>query len=350
MPGSSALGDQMTPWERVRAMHAGAVLDRFPCVPFMGEMKCALTGTSYRDFWFDPQAMFEVERAAYVRWGYDRIVVGPNSRGITEALGGATEYPHAGLPHEGAPVVDDYAVLDAMEPVDPAASPRLAPFFRAIDLLVDSFGDEVPIEASIGGPMTIASNLRGIERLLRDCRRAPRQVERLLQLVAETQARCIDAAAAHGAGVAMADPVANPALIGAARYEEFVFPVTLRLCEHARSACGRGASLHMCGHTESIWHLFRRYPLGEVSLDNIVDLVQAARDLGSSVPIAGNVDPVHVISLGSPAEIEADVRRAVSQGSRSASGFTLASGCDIPPGTDLHQVDLFMDACRTVGA
>lgn len=330
-------------------MRTGASIDRWPCVPFMGELKCALTGTPYRDFWFKAQAMFEVERAAYVRWGYDRIVVGPNSRGITEALGGETVYPDGGLPHEGAPVLGDYAMLDAMEPADPATSERLAPFYRAIDLLVDAFGDEVPIEASIGGPLTIAANLRGIETLLRDCRRAPDQVERLLRLVVETQKRCIDAAAAHGAGVAMADPVANPALIGAKRYGKFVFPVTMELCEHARASCGRGVSLHMCGHTESIWGMFRRYPLGEVSLDNVVDLARAARELGDAVAIAGNVDPVHVISLGSADAVEADVRRAVSQGSGSACGFTLASGCDIPVGTDLGQVDLFMGACRRAG-
>ena len=89
----------------------------------------------------------------------------------------------------------------------------------------------------------------------------------------------------------MADPVANPALIGPKMYEKFVFPYTKELTDYAYEKTGHKVSLHMCGDTRSIWKYLGQYQLNELSLDNIIDIKQAADEIGSEVPIAGNVDP-----------------------------------------------------------
>ena len=36
----------------------------------------------------------------------------------------------------------------------------------------------------------------------------------------------------------------------------------------------------------------------KLSLDNIIDIKQAADEIGSEVPIAGNVDPVSIVMKG----------------------------------------------------
>ena len=69
------------------------MVDRVITIPFMGELKCYLSGISIRDFWFDAEKIAQAERIAFNRWGYDRIVLGPNTRGIVEALGGTFIYP-----------------------------------------------------------------------------------------------------------------------------------------------------------------------------------------------------------------------------------------------------------------
>ena len=56
-----------------------------------------------------------------------------------------------------------------------------------------------------------------------------------------------DAFAQYGVGIAMADPVANPALIGPKLYEKFVFPYTKELTDYALERTGKKVSLHMCG-------------------------------------------------------------------------------------------------------
>ena len=147
----------------------------------------------------------------------------------------------------------------------------------------------------------------------------------------------------------MADPVANPALIGPKMYEKFVFPYTKELTDYAYEKTGHKVSRHMCGDTRSIWKYLGQYQLNELSLDNIIDIKQAADEIGSEVPIAGNVDPVSIVMKGRKEEIFADVKRCVEIGSKAKKGYTLATGCDIPETTDPQKIDWFMDAARACG-
>lgn len=338
--------DKMTPAERKKAIEKGEAYDRIPCVPFMGELKGVLSGVSVWDLSHDPEKMAEAEIIPFNRYGYDRMDIGPNSRGITEALGGQVVYPQRGVPYMGAPILDDYSRLKIMEPVDARRNGRIQDFAHAAAILEEKALDIVPVEMSIGGPLTIASNLRGVERLLRDCRKCPEEILYLMRIITDSEKSCIDLAADHGMGIAMADPVANPALIGPGMYEKFVYPFTRELTDYAYTKTGKKVSLHMCGKTDRIWEYFKKYQLNEVSLDNIVDLEKAALELGAHVPIAGNVDPVEIIMNGTKEEIIQAVSTCIDAGLKSARGYVLASGCDIPETTRPGQIDIFMEAAR----
>ena len=338
--------DEMTPVERVRAWEEGKEADRVLCVPFMGEMKCKISGISVWDFWHVPKKMADAEIIAFNRYGYDRMSIGPNSRGITEALGGAFIYPENGLPYAGDPLLKDLGMLDIMEPADASAHPRLKEFSCAAEILTARAAEIVPIEVSIGGPFTIASNLRGVEQLLRDLRRHPKEVHRLMDIVMQTEKSCIDMAALYGAGIAMADPVANPGLIGPRMYEEFVCPYTKELTDYAFKKTGRKVSLHMCGRTYSIWKYLSCYELNELSLDNIIDLKRAAEELGKYIPIAGNVDPVEIVMNGTKEEITQAVKKCIDIGLKAEKGYVLATGCDIPYSAPPEKVDYFMETVR----
>ena len=290
--------DLMTPIERKKAIQKGERADRVMAMPFTSEFKCYLSGISVRDFWFDVKKMAQAERIVFNRYGYDRIVIGPNTRGIVEALGGKFIYPENGVPYADVPMISDYKKLDEMEPVEAKRDPRIAVFIEEAKILSEEAQGIVPIEASIGGPFTITSSLRGVEKLLRDCRKYGEEVHRLMRIVTDSQKSCIDMATQYGLGIAMADPVANPALIGPKMYEKFVFPYTKELTDYAYEKTGHKVSLHMCGDTRSIWKYLGQYQLNELSLDNIIDIKQAADEIGSEVPIAGNVDPVSIVMKG----------------------------------------------------
>lgn len=336
--------DQMTPIERKHAIENGLAYDRIPAVPFIGNMRLLFCGVSEEEYWNSAEAMVKGELLSYERFGFDRLGIGPNTKGISAALG--QQFPE---PEKGKVVIDDYAKLDYMEPIIAETHPEIQRFIQVAEMLAESAGEIVPIEASIGGPFTIASFLRGIEVLLRDCRKYPQEIHRMLRIIVDSQKSVVDVMAKYGLGIAMADPVANPALIGPRLYEKFVYPYTKELTDYIYERTGKKASLHMCGETYSIWKYLNQYQLNEISLDNIVDLERAANDLGQYVPIAGNVDPVQIIMNGTKEEIFADVEKCITFGKNAEKGFHLTTGCDIPDGTGIEKVDWFMEAARLYG-
>lgn len=131
--------------------------------------------------------MAQAERIVFNRYGYDRIVIGPNTRGIVEALGGKFIYPENGVPYADAPMISDYKKLDEMEPVEAKRDHSNCSIYRRSENIERRGAGIVPIEASIGGPFTITSSLRGVEKLLRDCRKYGEEVHRLMRIVTDSQ-------------------------------------------------------------------------------------------------------------------------------------------------------------------
>ena len=236
--------DEMTPIERMYAYEHGMLYDRIPAVPFIGNIRCELVGITPEEYWNSAENMVKAELMSYQRFGFDRLGIGPNTRGISAAL--AAQFSDR---KQGSLVLDDYSKLEYLEPVNAGSDLEIQRFLHAAEMLQESAGEIVPVEISIGGPLTIASFLREIELLLRDCRKRGDEVQKLLRIIVDSQKSCIDAFAQYGVGIAMADPVANPALIGPKLYEKFVFPYTKELTDYALEKTGKKVSLHMCGAT-----------------------------------------------------------------------------------------------------
>ena len=337
--------EQMTPLERVSAEARGEVLDRPVTVPFVSEMKPVLFGYDRAELLFNPKVAAEADIRLFNRFGQDRIVIGPNTRGITEAFGRVGSASEWKCFCDKEPFVQTYDQLSQLEPINAFENPRTLLCLEHGKYLSQA-SELVPIEMSIGGPFTIAGNLRGIERLLRDCRKEKEQVLGLLRIITDSQKSCIDLAASLGYGIAMADPVANPMLIGEKMYETFVFPFTKELTEYAREKTGKLVSLHMCGKTDKIWKYFKEYSLNEVSLDNIVDFEKAALELGDCVRIAGNVDPVQVVLNGTKEEIFKAVEVCMRAGMLSKAGYHLTTGCDVPEMTEAKKIEWLIEATK----
>lgn len=339
--------DEMTPVERQYAIDNEKDYDRLMCMPFMGEIKRRLTGISSREFWKDPRMMLNTEIEVFNRFGMDRIVIGPNSTGIVESLTGSVIYPKHGSPE--IICSDEETIYRLVSNDSVHRSDDVLPFRELAMRLIDEAVDIVPVEMSIGGPFTIAAFIYGTEKLLRDVRRKPDDVKSLLNVIVREQIRCIDVAAECGTGIAVADPVAGPDLIGPKLYSEFVEPYTRDLVEYALKKTGRGASLHMCGNTRKIWTILKTYKLHEISLDQCIDMSDAAREIGDKIAIAGNIDPVDVMLYGSESDIQRAVRNCILEGSHAKAGYTVATGCDLPYQTPLKNIGAMMDAVRSFG-
>lgn len=342
--------DEMTPLERAAAIAAGKPFDRIPFAPFLGETASHFIGTTMAQYRHSAELMVEVERVTYEMFGQDGVGAGPGYQALGEALGTKLIFPENNTPYVGEPAIKDWKDLDRLEPADPRTAGKLPLYLEALKALKDTMGKDVPVGSFVGGPLSTGAFVRGTDALLRDMTKHPEKVHRLMQLVTDTALLYIDAVLALGCGVSIADPVASGTMISAANFREFVKPYLKQYADRVRAKTGGGPMLHICGNTTRIWRDMVETGASTLSLDNVVDLGAARKQVGRDVCLMGNVDPVAVVAQGTPETIYEAVRQCLMQACDSPKGYVLATGCQIPLGTSAENIRCFADAARTLGS
>ncbi|MGO5052552.1 uroporphyrinogen decarboxylase family protein [Lachnospiraceae bacterium LCP25S3_G4] len=341
--------DEMVPKERARAIEKGQDFDRFPIYPFLGEIDGKLIGKNAIQYWHERESFVQAEIMAYERWGHDEITVGPNTKGIAEALGANIIYKAQGFPYAGEPSVLDYQWLHRMDPMHISNSKQMIFVEEILKYSTDLFEDILTITVSMGGPFTIASFLRGIENLLRDVRKNPESVHALMRVVTDSVKACIDVVSRYDIKLCYADPVAGPNLISPKNYKEFVLPYMKEIVTYGNQKTAYQSMLHMCGDSRRLWPILKEIPMGSFSVDNVIELNEAVEEMGQQFMIIGNVPPVEVIMNGEQEEIAQSVKVCIKKGASSQKGYIVAPGCNIPYTTELRNIDWFVEASRLYG-
>lgn len=341
--------DDMNPLERMQAIADGRPFDRIPFVPLLGDTAAHIIDTTVSEYHHSAKLMAEVEIAVYHRFGQDGVGVGPGYSGLAEALGTQLNFPENDIPFVKAPALKEWRELDGLEPANPKASGRLPLFLEALQILKDKLGRAVPVGSCIGGPLTAAAFIRGTDQLLRDFIKNPAKVHTLMQLVTDSALLYIDAVLDLDCNISIADPVASGTLISAKKFCEFVKPYLTQYAHRVQAKTGAGPMLHICGNTMRIWRDMAETGAATLSLDNVVDLAKAKELVGNMVCLMGNVDPINIIAKGSKEEIYAAVENCFIQAGDNPKGFILSSGCQIPIGTPLKNIQHFADAARIHG-
>ncbi len=346
---NTAFRDEMTPKERMTAFATGKEIDRIPCSPFMGETACHLIGITVSQYRHSAKLMAEVEIVTSKMFGHDGAGVGPGFLALAEAMGTTLKYPEDNIPFVAEPFLKNWSDFDKLSPADPYKNGKLPMYLEALAMIKEKIGDDVPVGSGVGGPFTTAALVRGTENFLKDLRRNPEMVHRLLQLVTESTLHYIDAVCELGCSVSIADPTASGTLISVKQFQEFAKPYLKILSDRIIERSGNGPMLHICGDSTPLWSDMADTGASTLSLDNIVDLATAKKEVGHRVCLMGNVKPVETLMKGSHEQIEDEVRNCLRKAYNSPKGYILASGCQIPLGTPPENITCFMNAARQYG-
>ena len=338
--------DELVPVERMERVARPDELDRYPCVPFLGDSSASWIGKNVREYWHSVEYMVNTEIEVFNQLGHDGLGLGPDAYGIAEALGAEVIFPENFGPYAGRGRIEDYGQLAGRELLNPKKDGRMPLFLESCKILREKADGIVGVGSSIAGPFTIAGYLRGVERLLRDIYKQEENVHALLRYVTDSCKIWIDTVAGLDVGISMADPLASPSILNPRKYAKLVFPYTKELVDYVFEKTGKKPGLHMCGNTVGIWPYLKQLNVASLSLDNVIDLKKAKEEFEDSFCIMGNVNPVVIISQGTKEEIEMDVRRCIHTMGRCKNGFAIASGCQIPIGTPRENVEYFIEAVR----
>lgn len=344
------LRDEMTPKERMEAVLTGKPYDRVPCSISVSNQAGKLVGIRHWECYFSAEHTALTQLAAYQIFGVEAVTVGPGLQGIAEAAGSTVVLPkEENTVYIAEPAIKEISDLERLEIPDPWRQGRLPVQLKAIEILAERLGREVPVVTNIAGPFTTAANIRGTEVFLKDLYRHPEFVHRLLKFALDSTVAYVREAAKFGAKVTIADPTASATLISPKQFHEFAFPYLQTLMEVSRQLTGSAPTLHICGNTKKIWQDMAATGAGILSLDDVIDLAEAKREVGHQVALLGNVKPTASMYLGNPEDVVRDVKSCLGKAYDNPRGYILALGCGLPMGAPVENIHALFRAAREFG-
>lgn len=341
--------DEMTPKERMAAFGRGEPIDHIPLVPDMGVTMSEYIGKTTNEYYNSSEVMKDTEVALFNRFRHDSVSISTTLMGMAEAMGSEIYYPKDGISQLKTPIVQKEEDLSKLKIVDPEKDGKLPILLEALEKIRDEIGDEADIGASMTSPFSVCSSVVGTGNLLRWMRKNKELVHKVMQIITKCNEAYIAALGKRGFSTSFCDPVASSSLLKREQFVEFVLPYLRKNVEDVIRLCGSKPTLHICGKSRPIWEDIRDIGIGNFSLDNIESLSEAKEVLGDYCTITGNVPPVDVMFLGTPEEVEISIKKCIEEGKDSPKGYILSTGCQIPKGTKIENIDAFMASGRKYG-
>ena len=323
---------EMTAEERMKAYNAGEEVDHIPYTlqapdPAMADIFGFTTSQFAKDF----EVKSEVIRRRKEEFGLDSFNVGLGLKTIGGALGSKLAVPEHGIDYVEEHILRDYADFDKLE-------------------VKDRFPD-VSMTTSVAGPISTAIAVRPVEKVLKDTRKNPEMLHKLLDLTVECSLKWFEAFAHEFGPVPtnFSDPVTCMDVISKAQFDEFSLPYIKKLIDGTEKIMGSRPGAHICGKTSPIWKDLADAGLFSFSIDNCEDLAEAKKAVGDRMRIAGNVPPVDVMKEGTIDEVIASCRECLEKCADNPAGYILNTGCQLPIGTPKANVEAFIYAARKYG-
>lgn len=321
----------MSPRERLLSFLNHCPVDARPALPITMMWAAEQLGVSYLDYATKADVMAAAQIKVAREFGADQVSV--ISDPATEAADCGAEVFY---PPDAPPAIDEtqalladparLATLNLPDPHRPGS--RMANRVAAVRILKRDVGATHAVEGWVEGPCAEAADLRGINTLMMDFYDDPAFVHALVDFVITMELRYAAAQIEAGADIiGVGDAAAS--LISRELYDEFIGPAEKRLVAGIH-AMGAKVRLHICGNTTHLLTGLAQVGADLIDLDYPVNLAAARAVFGRDQVIAGNLHPVQLVKLGTPAKITTALRECEAAG---GAWWAIGAGCEIPRGT-----------------
>lgn len=321
-------------------------MDRVPTTVLIGPYCSRLTQYSVREILTDARKSAEAHIAFHDRFKPDSLVVYNDIYLEAEAIGCEMEFPEDRISHPKRALLEEKAQLAQLKVPNPRKDGRIPYFIEVCQRVSDQVRETTAVGLGHSGPWNIAMHLRGAEALLMDTATAPEFVHELMKFATEVVREVGDALIEAGFAPSLGEAGASCSLISPYIYREFIKPYHKDLCSYFRSK-KRFMSLHICGKIDPILEDILETGIYLLSLDAGSSLQQLIEMTESNLVIMGNVPTTH-FSSGTRDEMEASIGRCIETAA-AASGYILASGCEIPFDSTEDRIDHFFEYSRQYG-
>jgi uroporphyrinogen decarboxylase len=198
-----------------------------------------------------------------------------------------------------------------------------------------------PVLAGHIGPFSLAGRLMDMTAMMIAMMEKPEIVHTVLEKCAAFLAEYSSAFKASGVhGVIIAEPAAG--LISPAMCNDFSSQYVKRIVRTVQDE-SFVVILHNCGNTVRLVDAMAATGAKGLHFGNAVKMTDILPQVPADRTVFGNIDPVGVFRNATAEEMIEQVD-ALLEDMKPFKNFVLSSGCDIPPGVPMHNVDAFFQA------
>lgn len=235
--------------------------------------------------------------------------------------------------------------IESAEVPDPRKDGRAPVVLEAVRKLKDRVKDEVPVIAATVSSFMLACQLRGEEAGIMDVIKHPERIEAVLKLACEWNIAFAEELIDAGADViTLVDATSSGDVLGPKQYQRFAMPYQKRIAEAVRKK-GALSVLHICGNTSRNIEYMAQTGVNGISVEQSIDLKAVKQVIAGRAALVGNVDPTNTLVRKKPADVEAEVKQCIEDGTD-----IVAPGCGFSPETPLENMKAMVEATKRFGA
>lgn len=218
---------------------------------------------------------------------------------------------------------------------------RIPEYLKACSMAAERI--DKPVLAGAIGPFSLAGRLFGMTEIMIELYLGPDTVKKLLEKCTCFILEYVKAIKKTGAaGVVLAEPAAG--LLSNDDCMLFSSVFVKKIVDECQDD-SFAVILHNCGNSGNCTDAMVRTGACAYHFGNRMNMTEALSACPSDALVMGNLDPVGVFRYGSRETVRLAVLQLMEE-TESYGNFVISSGCDIPPGVPLENIDEFYETVK----
>ncbi len=316
-----------------------------PVVPELIAVTATIAGVSPKEYARSGKLIAECQINAQRKIGHDAIFAMADLCVEAEALGCGLSFPEDNYPHVTDIVIREFSDLKKLTVPDPSADGRMPELLKAVRISKETAGKDLPIIAHVVGPLTLASRIMDIEKMLYMIVDHPSRFAEILKFCQEVSLSFALALVKEGCdGIIVFDPSSSPSVLPEKIFKEFELPHIRNLFSAIEKANPNIIKWYsVAGPIQTNLSILNSVTADICTVDYIVPIETAMRYSGSTV-INGNIKPS--LFLDGTKEIVFEEAASLLAKTRSLERFILGSGCEIPLYSKVENISALVEAAK----
>lgn len=335
----------ISPRERLLRVLGRQEVDRPPVICTGGMMNAAIveimkkTGHTLPEAHFDSGLMAELAQGVSEYTGFENLGVPFCMTVEAEALGSQIDHGTLAcepkVAREVFPSVSQVVFRDVKTLLHDS---RAAVVINAVRELAQK-RPELPVIASLTGPVSVAASIVDPMIFLKELRRNREASHRLVSYVTDFLVSYASELVRNGARViAIGDPTATGEILGPALFEEYAVRYLNELTDRVH-ALGAPVIVHICGNLNRAKHLIPALRGDTISTDAMVSL-RALKEEYSHITTMGNVS-TYLLEFGAPDKVARRTQKLVRDGVN-----IISPACGLSTSTSLANISAMTGAVK----